>query len=137
MSSDENVAIVRRAYEAAARRPPDFATVNALYHHDHELISIAARVEGRAYVGARGFREWLVSVEDTWASFETTGIERIQSLDPERVLIVTGMRLRGRRGGVPIEQPNAQIMTVRDGKIARTEIYTSLQQALDAAGLTE
>ena len=32
----ENVEIVRRAMEAANRRPkPDFATVNDLYHPDH------------------------------------------------------------------------------------------------------
>jgi hypothetical protein len=44
--SEENVEIVRRATEAALRRPPDWNTVNALYHPRHELISLISRVEG-------------------------------------------------------------------------------------------
>jgi hypothetical protein len=56
--SEENVEIARRAMTAAFQRPkPDFATVNALYHPDHELISGLSDVEGRSFPGIRGFRE--------------------------------------------------------------------------------
>ena len=49
--SEENVELVRRAFEAGIRKPkPDFATVNALFDPDHELISFTSRVEGRSYL---------------------------------------------------------------------------------------
>ena len=37
--SEENVEIVRAAIEATMRRPkPDWETVNALFHPDHEFL---------------------------------------------------------------------------------------------------
>lgn len=57
--SEEEVGIVRRAFEAVVRKAkPDFATVNAIFDPDHELVSVISAVEGRSYGGAHGFREW-------------------------------------------------------------------------------
>ena len=45
--SQENVEIVRRAFQAAFRKPkPDVDTLNALYHSDHEFVSLIQRIEG-------------------------------------------------------------------------------------------
>jgi hypothetical protein len=47
--SQENVEIARRACEAAWRRPqPDFDTLNALAHPDHEMFTVQSLVEGEA-----------------------------------------------------------------------------------------
>jgi hypothetical protein len=54
--SQENVEIVRRASEAALRRPTDWDTVNALYHPEHQLISLTGRVEAASEVGDQGWR---------------------------------------------------------------------------------
>jgi hypothetical protein len=63
--SQANVEIVRRAVEAAFRRPkPDFATINELYHPDHQFISLLDVLEGGKRRGARGFRDWLLNIED-------------------------------------------------------------------------
>jgi len=49
--SQANVEIVRRAYEAVIRKPkPDFATINDLYHPDHELISLISLPEGGSHL---------------------------------------------------------------------------------------
>jgi hypothetical protein len=83
--SHENVEIVRRAIEAVIQTPieaaiqtptPDFATINALFHPDHELVSLFT-LHGPA------------------------------------------------------------VMTVRGGKIIRTETYPSPDEALEAVGLRE
>jgi hypothetical protein len=64
--SQENVEIVRRAVAAALRRPkPDFATMNELYHPDHELVSRADAFEGGSHRGMRGYRDWMRGVEET------------------------------------------------------------------------
>jgi ketosteroid isomerase-like protein len=128
---------VRRAYDAARRRPkPDFATIYALYHPDHELISIASRVEGRSFVGAEGFREVLRAYDETWESWGID-VEQMRSVDAERVLIVGVARATGLRSGVGIEQRFGQLVTVRDHKVVRTEIFSSPEAALAAAGLEE
>jgi hypothetical protein len=45
--SQENVEIVQRACAAAWRRPkPDFDTLNALAHPDHEMFTVQSLVEG-------------------------------------------------------------------------------------------
>ncbi len=69
--SQENVEIVRRAVEAVIRRPkPDFATMNALFHSDHEFISRQEVLEGGSRRGARGYRDWVQDAEETleWES---------------------------------------------------------------------
>jgi len=78
--SQENIEIARRAWEAANRRPrPDFATVNALFHPQHELVAVTDPLEGRTRHGAQGFREWLEEID---ASFEiwSTRLERVEML---------------------------------------------------------
>ena len=135
--SQENVEIVRRAWEAATCRPkPDFTTVNALYQPDHELISPLSRLEGTTFIGAQGFRAWLTGVVKDWASWEAR-LDRATDVDEDRVLLTWWFIARSKRGGVPIEQRNALVVTVRDGKVARTEAYSSLEQAVEAVGLSK
>jgi ketosteroid isomerase-like protein len=133
--ASSNVEIVRRAFEAAARRPrPAFATVNALFHSDHELFSATGRLEGAEPLrGADGFREFMATSGETF-SWEGR-VERVSAIDDERVLLMWRVTMRGSQSGAPTEQRMAAIMTVRDAKVARTEDYSSVEQALEAAGL--
>ena len=76
---NERVELVRRAFEAASRRPkPDFATVNALYHPDHELVTPLSRLEGTTYSGAAGFGKWLRNMNDDWEGL-TVRVDRVAS----------------------------------------------------------
>jgi ketosteroid isomerase-like protein len=130
-----NVEIVRRGIEAAIRRPKqDFATINDLYHPDHELVSRFEALEGGSRRGARGYREWLLNQEEI-VQLETR-LESVRELDGDRVLAITPIRVRGKSSGVALsEERYGCIVTVRDGKIVRTEVYRSPDEALEAAGL--
>lgn len=130
--SSEHAELVRRAVAAAYRRPkPDYAVLSALYHPDHEQIPLASRVEGRpGSRGARGFREFLDSMRDAFASWEVR-IDDVRSIDDDRVLVEGLFVALGKRGGVPVEQHFAELITVRDGKIARTEVFSSAEDALE------
>jgi ketosteroid isomerase-like protein len=137
VTDSPNVELARRAAEAANRRPkPDFDVVNALYDPNHVLVAQLSRVEGEAFHGARGFREWLTNMSQAWESWESQ-VRQVTEIDNDRVLVVLKLSLRSRQGGVPIEQEPATIVTVRDGKIVRSETYPSVGQALQAAGLPE
>ena len=133
----ENVDIVRRGLEASMRRPkPDFAKMNEVYHPNHEFISRIDAIEGGSHIGGRGYRSWLLQAEEgmEWES----KLERITEISDDQVLAVIPTRFRGRSSGVTLDwNQMACIMTVRGGKILRTEIYRSPEEALDALGLAE
>jgi ketosteroid isomerase-like protein len=133
--SRTNVEIARRAFEAANQRPkPDFITINALFHPEHEFVAAVSELEG-TFRGAQGFRRYLDAAADSWDSW-VGEIERITELDDERVLIELVVKLHSRRGGVPIEQRAANVMTVRNGKVTRTESYSSAKDALEGLRLS-
>jgi ketosteroid isomerase-like protein len=133
--SEENAEIVRRAFTAALRKPkPDFETINELFHSDHVFLSTTSRVEGRAFRGAAGFREWLTDMNQTWDSW-SGDVVQVTDLD-NRVLCTMAMTYRS-RGGVPLEREHFWLVTVRDGKVARTDAYETRAKALEAAGLSE
>ena len=59
--SEENAELVRRGTEAALRRPePDWATINELYHPNHEFVPLASFFEGGSHRGTSGYRDWLL-----------------------------------------------------------------------------
>jgi ketosteroid isomerase-like protein len=133
VAGEEIVEIARRAYEAGTRRPkPDLETVNALYHPDHELVTPLSRLEGTTFRGAAGFREWLTSRPDDWDSMAFE-VDEARAIDDTRVLLAGTFSARSRRGGVPVEQEQGVIVTVRGGQVTRTEAYNSVAEALSAA----
>ena len=135
--SEENVEIVRRAFQAAFRKPkPDVDTMNALYHADHEFVSLIQRIEGGVANGAQGYRDWLAENDASWESWDLK-LDEVRGIDGDRVLVDTTFSGLSKRGHVPVEQSSTALVTVRDRKIARTEIYSSAEDALEAAGLEE
>jgi ketosteroid isomerase-like protein len=135
--SEENVEIVRAAIEAVLRRPkPDYEAMNALFHPDHEYLSALERglFGGGSHRGAQGYREWAKHAETI--EFETT-VAEVTEIDHDRVLAVLPTKYRGRRSGAESEQQLAAVVTVRQGKVVRTEIFWSPAEALEAAGLSE
>lgn len=128
-----SIEIVRRAMQAAMRQPePDYAALDELYHPDHELVSIVDALEGGVHHGARGYRDWLRNTRQT-LPWEST-LDEIREIGPSRLLVITPTRSWGRSSGIVLdEQRLACIVTVREGKIVRTEVYQSAERALQAA----
>jgi ketosteroid isomerase-like protein len=87
--------------------------------------------------GAGGFREWLTEIDEAFGSSWESRIDEAQELDEGRVLLVVVFLLRGKRSGAPVEQRIGIVMTLRDGKVVRTETYPSRQEALEALGLPD
>ena len=134
--SEENVEIVRAAVEATMRRPkPDWETMNALFHPDHEFLPRDVGLVGGGVRGAQGYREWLTSISET-LEWEVK-LAEITEIDHERVLAVTPTKFRGRQSGAETEQRIAAVVTVREGKVVRTELFQSPEHAREAAGLRE
>jgi ketosteroid isomerase-like protein len=133
--SRENVEIVRRAVAAATSRPPDRATMNALYHRDHVLTSDWG-VEGETYAGARGWAEANAEFDDAWLEWRQE-VEDVLDAGEAGVVVLVSLKARGRGSGAPVDKPWAMVVTVRDGRVTETRTFLDRVQALKAVGLEE
>jgi ketosteroid isomerase-like protein len=60
-------------------------------------------------------------------------IKDITTLDDGRVLLAIRVSARGKRSGVPGEFDRWDLVTIRDGRFSRTEIYLDRDRAFAAA----
>lgn len=136
--SQENVDLVMCAIRAATRRPkPDFETMNALFHPAHVLVSIVANTlggEGDA-VGASGYKAWMEAQQGV-ISFETE-LGGAIDVGTDTVIAVMTIRFYGASSGATTEQRVWAVMTVKDGKIMRTENHLDPAEALEAVRLRD
>ena len=137
--SQENVEIVRRVYDAAARR--DTEEILALYHPDVEWDGTRTRwaevIPGTSqFRGHEELQKFFRMYYEMWESFEDDVQELIDSGDS--VVSVVTSRGRGRASGVDVEWAgNSGVWTIRDGKVIRVVWFPSREEALEAVGLRE
>jgi ketosteroid isomerase-like protein len=131
--SGENVEITRRAYEAFNRGDLDGAVADAA--PDLEYISTGAVPgSGGVFRGPEGFKRFLGWF---WEEFEDTRIEAEFIEAGDQVLASITNHGRGKRSGVETTWHVWQLWTLRDGKFVRGQGFTSREEALEAAGLSE
>jgi ketosteroid isomerase-like protein len=137
--SQENMEVVRRVYEAAARR--DSATVLALYDPEVELdvsrLVVAAAPGGGdgVYHGHDGLRSVFGDLHEVWGKIEYDYEELIDA--GEHVIAVVTRHARGRASGAEVEGRFALVWTLREGRVIRVVWYLTREDALKAAGLRE
>jgi uncharacterized protein len=135
--SQENVEIVRRVYEAAARHDTD--TVLALYDPEVEWDlsrslwgDLTGRTVYRGHEELRAFyREWY----EAWGRYDEMVEDLIEA--GEHVVVVAIGRGRGRASGAEVGWTQHGVWTIRDGKIIRVAWFGTRADALEAAGLSE
>ena len=52
-------------------------------------------------------------------------------------MVIINQRGRSKATGVPVEMRFAQVWTLRDGQGIRMQLYASIDEALEAVGLSE
>ena len=117
VTESENVAVVRRAWEAWLARDNEAAL--ALYHPEVELDftggNQAAAIYGR-YKGLDGVREFFRDWLATWENYSSEIEELI---------------------GAPVDFRQVHVWKVRDGKLLRLRVYATREEALGAVGRHE
>jgi ketosteroid isomerase-like protein len=133
--SQESVEIVREIYEDMNRR--DWAAVMTPMDEDavlvvHESVGPDAGIfRGRDAV-ARWFGDWFLAFGKDYR-FE---VEEARSVG-DSVLVVARHHGHGRSSGADVEQVNAQVFDLHEGKISKMALYGSRAEALNAVGLAE
>jgi ketosteroid isomerase-like protein len=154
--SQENVEVARRLYPGTVDLVATFAdpaafeetwaVFESLVHPDFETVTVPGQVP-LSGVGAEdpsrpifygldgfvaAFRDWL----SAWESWLVTATDFIDT-DENRVLVLLDVRARSKTHQVEIPIQGANLLTLRDGRIARLELFFDRDQALGAAGLRE
>ena len=133
--SRENVEVVRRIYDATARR--DDVTPFELYSEeivwDMSQTARAAFYAQPVYRGHAGVRElW----RETLAALGDVDFAVDELTDAgEHVLAGIRDRAVGRASGVPVEARHFAVWTLAAGKIVRLDMFDERDRALEAAGL--
>jgi ketosteroid isomerase-like protein len=130
--AEENVSVVRRAYEAYAKG--DLAAAGSAYSEDTVWDVTRFRPDEGVHRGMDELARYIGSWRDTWSAHDFA-LERVIDAG-DRVVAVVRESGVGRSSGAPVTVRYGQVITVRDGKIVETVVYSEPRDAFEAAGLT-
>ena len=132
--SQENVELVRNFNEAFNKDG-----WNALWLAADPEIEFCEPPEQPGASVFRGLEAARSGVARSWGenwSVQRSVVDRIVGLGDGRVMLLNVMHLRG-RDGIEVTQSAGNVVTFREGKIARFEAFWSHAAALKAVGLEE
>ena len=132
----EGAEIVRESLELYRRGGVDaLAAATHLYDDDIEFHELSHLPEPGVYRGMDAIAAYFHSFIDLfdYYSFEAEGIEGAGS----KFVVFTHQRAKGKASGVEVENRNAWVVTLRDGRVWRFEVFEDVDEALAAAELTE
>jgi ketosteroid isomerase-like protein len=129
--SQENVEIVRAAFEAWNRRDWDAGLKDAAPKFQFDFSRSMG--PGRGVYGLEQMGEYFRELTEAWKSLRLEPQEFIEAGD--RVVTPNTLHAQG-RDGITVQARSALVWTIRDGKIAHLCFYQEPEQALEAVGLS-
>ena len=154
-----NVEIVRAMFDAWNRGDTDAAFREAGYGIDSGRTPPASELEkfsdvlapfdpeveaepppGGLTAGTYHGHEGLIKlISEFWGQFDERRSEIKECIPAggDRVIITLLHHARGKLSGVEVEMWHHQVLTLRDGKIVRWQMFLNREEALAAAGLSE
>jgi ketosteroid isomerase-like protein len=136
--SQENVEIVQRTYERVnnAYQTGDYqGTIEDYCHPDVVLRTSGMFPETGEYRGYDGLREFMMNQAEAFEEMWVQPAEFINAGDQ----VVVPLRFGGtaRHSGIDATFSVVHVLTLRDHKIARLDMYQSRHEALKSVGLSE
>jgi len=133
--SKENVDVVLDQFAATNER--DFPRAMTHYAEDVELVVHPdAFLQSGTFTGRDAVGEWFGDWFRTFEPGYHFEIEEARDLG-EVVFLNASHRGHGRTSGAEVHGQTGYLYTVRDGKIARVELYANPAAALQATGLSD
>ena len=133
--------VVRRLYSLA----PDAAGVVRgdydeifldYFHPDVEVVPPTAYPDTpSSYRGQEGMRRWFGQLDEIWDDWR---VEPESFFDAgSQVVVFVRVSGTAKQSGAGLAILAAHVLTLRDGRIARTDVFLDRAEALEAAGLQE
>ena len=139
--SEENVEIVRRAYERLGEGDPlgDWSWFFEEFAHDElELRPAGMYLDAASsYQGREGWAQFWRDFSSVWEEwhFDPDAFEFFDA--GEQVVVFARAVGIGKGSGVVVTQDEAHLWTISDGKMLLGVSYMDRTEALEAAGLSE
>jgi len=130
----ENVETVERQFKAWSAG--DFDEWAEAWTHDVEVFPPEGWPEGGVNRGLDAWRRQAERLRDTWAEARVA-IDEIRPVEDDRVVARIRYITKGADTGLPFETPMAAVFFMRDGKIKQGRYFWKIDDALEAAGLSE
>ncbi len=100
-----------------------------------ELHPPAIYPEGaQVFRGREGLWRWTAMTREIWGEWRFE-LERLIPAGDQVVALVRVVA-RGSSSGVPLDRETAHVWTLKDGRVARCEVYLDRSEALEAVGLS-
>ena len=132
--SQENVEIVRAAYEAFERG--DLPAVSQLHDPAIEWQTSAEDPDAATHRGRVAVRRYIESYMETFPGLRAD-LEDCVEAPGGRVLATVRYTGRARASGIDMDWRQALVYTLRAGLIVRAEEYFDRAEAFETAGLSE
>ena len=131
--SQENVEVVRRAFEFFERGEPPFEVA----HPEIRIDNIPESPHPGPYHGHEGLERWWNELADTVPELRLK-LEDVIDVDDECLIAMVRSRGGGANANLADHIPSwAVVHWVRDGLVVRVAGYMRKEEALEAVGLAE
>ena len=131
--SQENVEVVRRAYEAFSHAGLDALVEH--FHADAEYDATAAiGPYAGMYYGRAAIRNFLADYFESWEYVRMEPEDFIE-VGEDHVVVLLRLQMRGKGSGIEVEAQTINVWTVRDGKAARMAVHNDKAEALESVAL--
>src|SRR3954470_10000999 len=132
--SQENVEMVRRRYEHFAATGEQFTETTAP-DFVWDMSKFRGWPEQQTYDGVEGARIFLRDWLEAWDDWELE-VDALYDAG-DKVVAIMHQRGRSKASGMAVDMAFGQVFTIRDGKMARMEMYADPAEALEAVGHSE
>jgi ketosteroid isomerase-like protein len=130
--SEENVKTLRRIAAAWNRR--DLDVWLGFMHPEIEWVPARKRLEGGAYRGHSGMREYMADIDVDYSGLLMVEIDEVRDLGD--VAVGLGHVQGESAGGIPVNTQYGVVIGFRDGLAVSGSTWFSHAEALEAAGLS-
>jgi ketosteroid isomerase-like protein len=130
--SQENVEVVRAAYEAFNAR--DLDALLRLAAEDCEWQPLRAQLEGIVYRGHQGVRQFVSDMDEDWRAYR---IDPLEFHDREERVAVVGRVTGLGQSGVEVDSVAGFVFELERGRIRRIVSGSDPEAALEALGPRE
>ena len=135
--SEENVELVRAMTDAANRIDIDalvaLLSPDVVWEETADLPGLREVYRGRDEV--RAWADELLEVFESESGHNA--LDRVTELSGDRVFTENVLTWRGKGSGVPTELRYWAVYWIREGKIARRQVFWNREEGLEAAGLRD
>jgi ketosteroid isomerase-like protein len=133
--SEENLELVRAMTDAANRIDIDaviaLLSPDVVWEENAELPGLREVYRGRDEV--RAWADELLEVIES----AHNALDRVTELSGDRVFTENALTVHGKTSGVPAELRYWALYWIKNGKIARRQVFWNRDEGLEAAGLRE